>query len=329
MAFLAVAAASLAMLVGSAVGGLTTDVRGRAFGHRQVAFGVLVLVIGAGLFLQALAAAGGGWAVGRRRIPAAWPVVAASAQGPAFRVLWLGSSGGAAFPPPGGAPDGVVATPDLAVRYGVTSSSGRRLASLAVPPVGHGYRHLEAALGAILDGRVRHGGSILGAMGIRYVVAGSGDLDRPVVRTLRSQADLALIQREGGLQIYHVAAPRPVGWRSAGPVPEARSRDLTAAARLEGEVQPLRSVAPDAWRASPGSGGPGVAVLAVDHDPRWRLDGSPAAPFAAFGWGVGFETSAAEPATMRFTGQGERRLHLVVLAMLWGAALWVTRRRAG
>ena len=106
LAYLAVAATSEAMLVAYGVSSAVTGLGREAFGLRQVLTGMLVVTLGGGLLLQAVAVLVGGWAVGEPapdRVPPAWSVVESRAQGD-FRVLWLGAGRIGAFPPPGGEP---------------------------------------------------------------------------------------------------------------------------------------------------------------------------------------------------------------------------------
>jgi hypothetical protein len=59
-------------------------------------------------------------------------------------------------------------------------------------------------------------------------------------------------------------------------------------------------------------------------------EGTESLPFRAFGWGLGFDAPAADTRVLvSFRGQGARSLQLTVLATLWLAALWFTRRGSG
>ena len=89
-AYAAVAAVSMAGLIGFGLTSFTGSLRLEAFGLRQVTGAVLAAVLGVGLLLQSVAAMAGTWGVGppQERIPPAWTVVGGAANGP-FRVLWL------------------------------------------------------------------------------------------------------------------------------------------------------------------------------------------------------------------------------------------------
>ena len=53
------------------------------------------------------------------------------------------------------------------------------------------------------------------------------------------------------------------------------------------------------------------------------------APRPAFGWAMAFPVpGGAAPVTLRYAGQWKRTAELWVLAALWLAALWLTRKPA-
>ncbi|MGH2682829.1 MAG: glycosyltransferase [Actinomycetota bacterium] len=330
LAFLGVAAAAMSLLVGLGVRALLLGLSKEAFGYRQVAVGALTAVVGLGLLGQSADAARGAWAVGRGRIPPAWPVVA-TADGPPFRVLWLGHPGLDPFPPPGGAPDGVVVGEEGSLRYGVTARAGNTVLELGLPPDGPAYPALERALIAVLDGRVRHGGALLSPFGIRFVVAGAGDLPPGAQAQLVQQTDMDLIQTAGGLSIYEVGRPLPL---AVGVGPEAaRAVESTEAQALAEVVRAERAVlAPDegAWQGPVSLEGSGAVLFSTPFDSRWRLsaDGQVAPAFPAFGWAQGFRTTfPADLVRVEYQDGWIRALEIAVLGVLWALALWITRIR--
>lgn len=332
-AFLALGAVSLSFLVGLGLAG-GRGIETRAFGSRQVGLAALVVVVAGGLLLQAGSAARGGWAVGEDREPAAWPVVATSDPGLAFRVLWLGEVGGGPFPPPGGWPQGVVEAGAASVRYAVTGRDGAAVTGLGLPPAGPGYEELARRLRSVLAGRVRHGGSLLAPLGVAFVVAGPGDLPQAALDRLDTQLDLLLVQRAGGLLVYRNTRALPV----AAAVPGAEAR---AAARSADVLAPAGIPVDEAVPLAPGPGGafrgrvdlraPGAVLVSTEFDERWKLqpaDGEGSPPFPAFGWAVGFDAPAGTyAADVRFEGQGAWNLQLGAMAALWAAALLILRRR--
>ena len=120
VAYVGVAAFSCSLLAGLGLASLLQGMSRTAFGLRQLGTALMVALITVGLFGQLAQAGNASWAVGGPdRIPASYPV-AGEAGGPPYRVLWLGSPSGDAFPAPGGLPTGTVAAGAASVRFGVT-----------------------------------------------------------------------------------------------------------------------------------------------------------------------------------------------------------------
>ncbi|HEX2032187.1 MAG TPA: glycosyltransferase family 2 protein, partial [Actinomycetota bacterium] len=295
VAYLAGAAFALAAVVALAMPSVVPTIRRSAFGAMQVTVGALVAVLAAGLGLQVVQAALGGWAVGPARVPPAWPVVATADPGTPFRVLWLGSRDGSPFPAPGGAPQGTIESGGTAVAYAVTGRGGRSVLGIGIPAEGPGHEALGRSVGAILSGRLRHGGAALAPMAIRYVVVTPGRLPDATTDRLEDQVDLLPIQRAGGLTIYRNAAALPVAAAVAGEqaVSAARSGSVLAAARLRAaDLAALEPAEGPGWRGSVPERRAGLVAVASQVDGDWRLrtaDGQEVAPFPAFGWALGFE----------------------------------------
>jgi len=330
VAFLVAAAFSMAILVGLGLAGLPRGVRGTAFGTPQVVAAGMTAVLVLGLAGQAIRVLPGDLSVGEERLPPAWPVVTSTEPGAPFRVLWLGPDEGLPFPPPGGDPDGVVVAGNLELAYGVTGRAGRSVLATALPPDGAAGQHLEAILAAVLGGQVRHGGALLGPMGIRYVVAGEGRLPEVAAVRLGDQIDLDLVQRAGGLSIYRNARAVPPAAVIPGEaaVGAARATSLLAASGVDGATAAPVSGGPEDLPGTAPQGGVSLLLVADRFDPRWRARSATgdAAPFPAFGWSLGFEARPG-PVTLTFEGGARRTLELVALGILWALALWVIRRR--
>lgn len=326
--YLAVAASSLSLLAGLGTASALPALGRGAFGARQVAFAALCSVLAVGLVLQAGRASVGGWAVGKDRVTPAWPVVG-TAPPPDFRVLWLGRAGGAAFPAPGGEPDGWVEAGPASVRYAVTGRLGASVLDLGLPVGGRAHAALERAVSAMLDGSERHVGALLAPFGIRFVVAGRSDLPQGAARRLAQQVDLDLVQWAGGLLVYRSADPLPVA-AAVGPEGVAAARsDLPGAGAQVGDARPIPS-APGGWAGPVGRTGPGGVLVATEFDPRWRLRGDhgSAVPFRSFGWALGFEASFPARVRVELTGGWVRAVQLAAMGLLWVLALWLTRRGA-
>lgn len=330
--FIALAAWSFALLVGLA---FRTGIRGvdrLAFGGRQIAVVSLTLLVLAGVGAQASQALRGDWAVGEDRIPPAWPLVETAHPGVAFRVLWLGDVRAAALPPPGGPADRILEAGPASVAYAVTGREGRSVTSIGIPASGPGYDRLEVALRTILSGRVRHGGALLAPLGVGFVVAGEEALPEEAAARLGEQLDLLGAPRAGGLIIYQNTRLLPIAsvLAGAGPAAAARSGDLLAATRVgERRVTPLRPDGGAAWVGAGPEDQAGVAYVATEHDPRWRLEPHGGVAFPAFGWGVGFDVAAgADRLRLVFDAGWPGMLRLAALAILWaGVAALAIRGR--
>lgn len=331
-AYLGLAAFSLATLVGLGFKAVVPGVERHAFGIRQIAFGALATIVGAGIALQGLQALIGSWAVGEDRIPAAYPVVRTADPATPIRVLWLGGIGGGPFPAPGGSPEGVVEARAASVRYSVTARAGRSILSVGVPASGPAYERLERALRSVLVGRVRHGGSLLAPFGIGFVVAGEDDLPPAAEERLDSQLDLLPAQRAGGLAIYRNARAFPIAGLLPDASPEsARAEDVLAPARVvRSGLTPMERLGVGEWHLSAALEAPGLVVLGNEHDPAWRLEaaGTEVAPFETFGWAMGFEVPAgAGPIRLVRHASWVRTAELGALGVLWAAALRLALRR--
>ena len=324
LAFLVPGAFALSLLVGLGIRSVVAGLRRTAFGSRQVAVALLVAVLAGGLSLQLLGAVGGGWAVGERREPAAWPVVASAGAGEPFRVLWIGKPHPGRFPAPGGSAQGLVEAGPASVRYALTGKGGRSVLATGLPPVGRGFERLEEVLGAILSGRIRHGGSLLAPFGVRFVVAGAGDLPAAAVERLAVQLDLDLVQTAGGLRIYRNARGFPVAaaFTDPGAAEAATSPDLLAATRVDpAEAIPLAEGPGISWSARLPVDASFVYV-ATTFDEGWHIEGGDVLP--AFGWAVG--ARSAEGVSLAFDGGGLVRIQLAVMGALWLLVLWVVLR---
>ena len=322
-AFLAVAAFSMSSLIGLATASLFVSVRRTAFGTRQVLVAALGAIVGLGVAAQALSVLPGSWAVGGRRIAPAWPVVASSDPSGDFRTLWLRRPDGRPFAPPGGDPQGVVASGAASVAYGVTGRDGRSALAIASPAFGSAYERLEVTLGAILSGRTRHGGSLLAPFAIRYVVAEPGTLPPATASRLADQVDIDLVQRAGGLLLFRNARALPEAAALPGEVAAAaRTDELLAPTAIDpGVAQPLQGGG-DHWTgaASPG----GLVLVSDEYDAGWGTGTTTV--FPAFGWALAAE-SADGTVDLRFGGRVPWLLQLAALVALWISALWVVRRR--
>ncbi len=324
--YLAAAAAAEAVIVGLGLATLVAGIGQQAFGLRQLAAAVIMVVLSVGLGSQALQAALAEWEVGPNRLPPAWPVVAAGPPGD-FRILWVGRPDGDRFPAPGGDPQGVVEAGRASVRFGLTDRDGVTALDTGRGAQGDGHDHLVRALSELLSGGASHGGALLGPFGIRFVVAEEGDFPEAAAERLAAQLDLDLVPA-GGLVIYRNAAALPSAFVTASErfSKLARHDDLQQVATLiRPEAAPLS--ADDGAFRGPAAGG--LAFVADQFDPAWRAGagGSLVGPERAFGWAMTFPVGPGE-VSVTYQRGWVRAAELLVLAALWLGALWVTRKPA-
>lgn len=324
--YAAVAAIAEAALVAVGIASVATGLQRESFGFRQVGTAALTLTLGVGLVLQSAAAATGEWGVGGPdRIPAAWALVDSTQTG-SFRVLWLGGVDGRPFPPPGGDPEGVVEVADATVSYGITGREGTPALDLGRPLVGRGQEALEATLLELLSSTTSHAGALLAPFGVRYVVARSDGLPEAARASLDAQVDLD-----------HVPAAELTIFRNAVSLPPATVLQADAATEAivasdDPEViqryrpvpgSPLEAVE-GGW-SGPTEGG-NLAVISTEFDGAWELEGSSEAPESAFGWATDFPIEGQTTVRISYGAQLPRTIESWLLALVWAAALWITRK---
>jgi hypothetical protein len=330
-AYLGVAAFEFALLVGLGLASLFPGVAAVSFGRRHLGAGFMAALLAVGLGGQAFQALEGSWTVGREGGPAAYTVVRQSSATP-FRVLWLGKPGGQPFPAPGGLPERNVPAGAASVRFAVTIQSGASALDVGRPPAGPGYDALGRALSDILAGETQHGGALLAPFAISYVMAAPADLPTAAFRRLTTQLDLDLLPTPGLTILRNEKAVLPASviqsaeWLRAANSGDPSGRTelpvLSNADPLSGDGEQYSGAAP-ATRA--------LVLLSQQFDGAWRLTpssgGTAIRPSKSFGWAVGFESpSAPSSFIVRFGGQETKRAEVALLALLWLAALWMTRR---
>jgi hypothetical protein len=312
------------LLVAFGVAAIMTGIGREAFGLRQVFAAALTFVVGLGLVLQSFAAVVGTWDVREDGLPPAWPVVSTAGGGP-FRVLWIGGMSGRPFPAPGGDPRAVVEAGASSVRYSITGRDGISALDVGRGEFGDGYESAERVLGELLGGELRHLGALLAPLGVRFLVARSGDLPPAVSRRLGEQIDLDLVPTTG-LIVYR----NPVALPTAAVLPpnEILDRaivtdDVDAVAALpQIRGRHLRPV-PDGFA---GRASEGTVYVAQQLATGWRSVGSGSMREAepAFGWAMRFEPAGSF--RIEYALQWIRTLEMWLLAGLWAVALWVTRK---
>ena len=170
-----------------------------------------------------------------------------------------------------------------------------------------------------------HGGALLAQFGVRYVVAREGELPEAADAAFRRQVDLDL-EPVTGLVILRDAVKQP-------PAAVLDADQATADAIASGSPVRIQQIAPDVaapltpieggWSGEAGEGN--LAVVSTESDPAWTLDGSDGTePGSAYGWAVSFPVEGA--VIIRYGAQLPRTIESWLLAALWAAALWVTRK---
>ena len=286
----------------------------------------LASLLGAGMFLQAGAAATGGWDIGQNQLPAAWPLVESHGT-PSSRVLWIGAAERRPFPAPGGDPQGLVSGTGATLRYAVTDRDGVSSLDTGRDASGPGYSYVRRVMTLVLSGTTHHAGALLAPTGIRDVIAQAGDLPGSAVTALDSQLDLNAIPA-GGLIIYRVADPLPPASVVAadGFARASRDSDLLDLVSQPGpDAKPLQPVT-GGWRGS--SDGAGLVLIADQFTDGWRLaaSGGEEGPKQAFGWATGFPAPRGA-FSVTYAQQWVRTTEVALLAILWAGALWITRKR--
>jgi GT2 family glycosyltransferase len=324
-AFAALAAVAMAGLIAFGLNSFTGSLRLEAFGLRQVAGGVLAVVLGGGLVLQSIAVMAGSWGVGRPEdhVPPAWAVVSGVAKG-SFRVLWLTGDGGHGLPPPAGDPQRRLEAGAATIRYALTDRAGVSVLDLGRPFSGPGAEHLDQALAEVLGGSTRHGGALLSPFGIRFVVAEQGGLSDAAREALDAQVDVNLVPASGFVIYRNSVGVPPAAILETG----AAERDILGAGDPS-TIAMWRTVpAVPLDRVAGGWDGPaieGTVFLSTEHDARWELRGGTRRPEMAFGWATSFPAEGA-PVRIRHAGATAGRIQVVVLTVLWLGALWATRK---
>ena len=326
-AYAALAAVSMAGLIGFGLTSFTGSLRLESFGLRQVAGGALALVLGGGLLLQASAAMVGTWGVGRaeERIPPAWTVVSGAAEG-SFRVLWVTGDRGDGLPPPAGDPQRRLEAGEATLRYALTDRGGVSALDIGRPFSGPGPERLDAALAEILGGSARHGGALLSPFGIRFVVVERAALPEAAREALDAQVDMNLVPASGFWIYRNSVRVPPAAILETG----SGDREIMGVGDLAGIAMwrsvpavPLERV-PGGWD---GTGPAGTVFLSTEYDPGLEREGGTGdrVPKVAFGWATTFGAEGGA-IRIRHGGSVPARIQVALLSLLWLAALWATRK---
>ena len=324
VAYLSIAGVGMALLIGYGVATLRDRIGREEFGFRQISAALLAVVLAVGVGSQTIQGVLAEWAVQPEGLPPAWPVVSASAPG-SFRIVWLGSVQGDPFPAPGGDPIGIVQAGASSVRYAITDRDGTTALDTGRGTSGPGYGFLADAVEEVVAGATRHGGRLLAPLGVRFLVAAEGDLPPGVVGRLEQQLDLYAVPA-GGLTIYRnpVALPVASVVRAPGFGDTVGSGGLPELAALpELTTTPL---APSDGGWSGVSDG-GLLFVGEQYAGGWQVDsgGTIRDPRVGLGWALSAPVDDGQ-VEVDFTMGWVRVTEMVILGVLWVAALWITRK---
>ena len=192
------------------------------------------------------------------------------------------------------------------------------------PFSGPGPDHLELALREILAGTTRHGGALLAPFGIRFVVAEQAALPEAAHDAFDAQVDVNLVPASGFVIFRNSVALPP----AASLATEPADVEILGAADPS-TIAMWRSVPATALERVPGgwdgAGVDGTVFLSTEYDAGWELQGSARGPEVAFGWATSFRAEG-DPVRIRHGGSVPAKIEVALLAILWLAALWATRK---
>jgi hypothetical protein len=208
--------------------------------------------------------------------------------------------------------------------YALTGRGGVTALDMGRPLAGSGDHALKEALGEILSGSTAHGGALLAPFGIRYIVADEHRLPPQASALLDVQVDLDLVPASG-LDIFRNAAAMPPA--AVLTVDEAeRAHILAGTAGDTAVLAPLPSApmtrVPGGWN---GPAQDGLVAISTEFNGAWEMIGLDSKPQRSFGWATAF-TDTKGPVAVRYGAQWIRSFEVGLMALLWAAVLWVTRK---
>ncbi len=321
------AAAAVALAIALGVAAFEVDLRGHAFGWRQLASLTAAGAVALACVPMLIGTHGGRWgAPSRSHADVLSWMSDKVGEGP-FRVLWLGDP--AALPLTG-----------WALGDGLAFATSRNGPPTAADQWA-GPRHdiddrLAAPVRGARSSEVVDLGHRLAPLGVRYVVvplqaAPGGGPERPVPAdlpaALRAQIDLRQIDTNRSLLVFENAAWVPARAQLPGQAAEAARRGGDAAtADLSGAKAVLAPTKPGSSRFR-GDVEAGEVLLAEAPGSRWqlRVAGQRADHHPAFGV-TGFTVASSGSGTLRFGTPLLHRAAVLGQALLWLAALALVAR---
>jgi GT2 family glycosyltransferase len=303
-ALLAPAAAGLALAAGLGIAAFEVDLRGYRFGWRQLASLAAAAALAVGVIPALIAASGGRWRAPHSDFAASLSFMGNDPQAGAFRVLWLGQ--------PSVLPLSAWQLGD-GVAYATSDNGSPDLTDLWAGTAPDSTQLIAQNVALAADGETDRLGSLLGPMGIRYVVvperlAPSID-DTPLVpapialtTALDSQLDLRQLDVDEALRVYENTAWVPVRSLSAGAGPtQPVLLDQSGIFSFDGDLAN------------------GSLTVADEPDGGWKLEvngeGVPRASEDEFS--SSYAINDAGPATLAFDTPWTRTAAIAGQAALW------------
>jgi len=170
-----------------------------------------------------------------------------------------------------------------------------------------------------------HGGALLAPFAVRFVIVAQDRLPPAAEAALQAQVDLELVPSAGLLIWRNVATVPPASVLQADRETAAivASDDPRVIQRFEPVATTPLAATEAGWSGTAGGGT--LALLATAFDGAWELTGTSTQPQHAFGWATSF-SGVPEDVTIRYGDQLPRTVAMWLLAFVWAAALWITRK---
>jgi GT2 family glycosyltransferase len=325
-------ALGMAISAAAAVASFGRDVAGRTFGWRQPAGVLSLMAVAVGVFPAVLTLTDGSWFAPRTTL-----VDVAEAQLPDdpdigdYRVLYIGDP--RLLPVP---------VDDLGdgVAMAVVDDGDLDLRDRWAAPSQAADDDLVATIENIRSSSTLRGGRLLAPFGVRFIVVpffdganstASEPLPIPagLLDAFGSQLDIARRYSPPNLAVFENRAAIPTTAQLEGELAAASREDSPeqlvgidtsgAAPVLEGA---------DATRLADGAAGPGVLHFAVPLDESWELrtSGQEITGRTGFGVATAYDLATGGPAELRYQSPASRTTWLIVLGLLWVAALVASSR---
>ncbi len=301
---LAPAAVGLAFAAGLGIAAFEVDLRGYRFGWRQLASLAAAAALAVGVIPALIAAGGGRWRAPHSDFAASLSFMGNDPQAGAFRVLWMGQP--SVLPLSGWElADGVA--------YATSDNGFPDITDLWAGTAPDSTQLIAESVTLAADGETDRLGSLLGPMGIRYVVvperlAPSTD-DTPLVpapvaltTALDSQLDLRRLDVDDAVRVYENTSWTPVRalTPAAGPVRPVLL-DQTGIFTFEGDLAN------------------GTVTVADAPNGGWKLavDGTAVKAGSTNEFSSSYTISQAGPSSLVFDTPLARTAAIVGQALLW------------